>query len=314
MQAAVAPGLYAFLHNLIDYAGLFPPANLPLQEAIYNFIRYRSEPEHWMLSRFIIPAAKLDELSQILQKMTWNGALAFSVLGQGGVDDRFLTGVASDIRAVDTFRAAFGARVRLEMYETRLPIPGRDAQIGKRIAEVIPSLHGAGLFPFFETPFGEGWASRAESLILALSQQPNDFSAGFKLRTGGVTADAFPTPEQVAFVLCVCQEAQVVMKCTAGLHHPVRSFQAEVGTKMHGFLNGFGAGMLVGRLDAAQVEAILEEDDPASFSFSEQGMSWRGFQVQVDEIVSRRKRLVSFGSCSFEEPRADLGAMGLYYR
>ena len=71
---AVSPGLYALLHNIIDYAGLFPPANLPLDEAIHNFIRYREAPEHWMLSRFIIPAVKLDELSQILPKLTWWGA------------------------------------------------------------------------------------------------------------------------------------------------------------------------------------------------------------------------------------------------
>ena len=314
MQAAVSPGLYAFFHHLIDYAGLFPPANLPLQEAISNFIRYQGEPEHWMLSRFILPAAKLDELSQVLQNLTWDGALSFSVLGQGSAVDRFPAGVAADIQAVNTFRAGFGDRVQVEVYETRLPLPEHGDLDGVRelFAEVIPSLHGEGLFPFFETPFGAGWASRAESLIFALSLQPSELSGGFKLRTGGVTADAFPTPEQVAFVLCACQEAQVVMKCTAGLHHAMRSFRAEVGVKMHGFLNVFGAGLLAGRLEAAQVQAILEEEDPASFSFSGEGMFWRGFQVQVDEMVSRRKKLVSFGSCSFDEPREDLGAMGLF--
>jgi hypothetical protein len=54
------------LRESIDYAGLFPPARLPLEEAFDNYLRYRTEPEAWMLARFVIPVGRLDELDLTL--------------------------------------------------------------------------------------------------------------------------------------------------------------------------------------------------------------------------------------------------------
>ena len=45
------PALHALVSSIIDYAGLFPPARLPLDTAIGNYARYRTEPEAWMLAR-----------------------------------------------------------------------------------------------------------------------------------------------------------------------------------------------------------------------------------------------------------------------
>ncbi|MCT8139212.1 hypothetical protein H1D32_16780, partial [Anaerobacillus sp. CMMVII] len=52
----------SFLANLIDYAGLFPPSQLPLDQAISNFRNYKSANDSWMLGRFIIQATRLGEL------------------------------------------------------------------------------------------------------------------------------------------------------------------------------------------------------------------------------------------------------------
>jgi hypothetical protein len=49
------------LRGLIDYAGLFPPAALPLAEAVNNYQKYRGGPHAWMLARFVIPAALVDQ-------------------------------------------------------------------------------------------------------------------------------------------------------------------------------------------------------------------------------------------------------------
>ena len=57
-----AAGLRALLERIIDYAGLFPPAKLPLDDAIKNYARYRRDAEAWMLGRFVIPASRLGEL------------------------------------------------------------------------------------------------------------------------------------------------------------------------------------------------------------------------------------------------------------
>jgi hypothetical protein len=55
----VAPALRALLANLIDYAGLFPPAALPMDAALANYERYRSGEHAWMLGRFVISAAQI---------------------------------------------------------------------------------------------------------------------------------------------------------------------------------------------------------------------------------------------------------------
>jgi hypothetical protein len=62
----VAPGLRALLCNLIDYAGMFPPASLPREEAIARYGRHRRAEHAWMLGRFVISAEQVDEMPQEL--------------------------------------------------------------------------------------------------------------------------------------------------------------------------------------------------------------------------------------------------------
>ncbi len=69
--------------------------------------------------------------------------------------------------------------------------------------------------------------------------------AALKLRTGGLTADAFPTPGALAAGIAAAHAARVPFKATAGLHHPVRMYRDEVGGVMHGFLNVFGGACLL---------------------------------------------------------------------
>jgi hypothetical protein len=52
----------ALLSNLIDYAGLYPPASLPLPTVIQNYEQYLSSPDNWILNRLVLPATKLNEV------------------------------------------------------------------------------------------------------------------------------------------------------------------------------------------------------------------------------------------------------------
>lgn len=301
--------LKTFLSQIVDYAGLYPPASLPLEEAFANFVLYQQAEEAWMLSRFIIPAKRLEELPRFY------GSLSFSMLGRGGKDaSEFLENLKLDIEDIRAFREIYGADAVADMFEVALPVSALEDTVSAHdlVNSAADVLNRNGLTVFFEAPFGEGWQIRADKLMRFL-RKFKDRHIGLKLRTGGVTADAFPSTEQVAWAIASARDAGVPMKCTAGLHHPVRHFNEGVLVKMHGFLNVFGAGVLAAtkHLSVEQIQMILEDEDPASFVFDETGFAWKDLRVVTSEILHARQQVVSFGSCSFDEPREDLRALGL---
>ena len=135
--------------------------------------------------------------------------------------------------------------------------------------------------------FWEAKADAAERVTELLSEN-NAANAGrklgFKLRTGGVTAEAFPSSAQIAIALTAAGTRGVPIKFTAGLHHPVRLFHDSVQTKMHGFLNVLGAGVLALEHDWTQREItqMLEDEDAGSFSFTEDFFAWREWRISTE--------------------------------
>jgi hypothetical protein len=61
-MSRIPASLQALLANLIDYAGLYPPASLPLDRVLESYQRYLTSPESWMLNRLVLPASKLAEV------------------------------------------------------------------------------------------------------------------------------------------------------------------------------------------------------------------------------------------------------------
>jgi hypothetical protein len=141
--------------------------------------------------------------------------------------------------------------------------------------------------------------------------------SGFKLRTGGVEALAFPSSEQVARAMVLARARSLPIKFTAGLHHPVRRFDKSVNAKMHGFVNVFVAGVLA-HVSAQgpshqrdQLVPILEDEDPASFHFEDDALWWKDQHAKPEHVrLIRAHHVISFGSCSFDEPRDDLRSLG----
>lgn len=302
-----------FMSRIIDYAGLYPPANLPLEEAFQNFLEYQDSPDSWMLARFVVPAKRLPHLTPLMPASA--PMLSFTTLGRSGATaDEFLAHLNLDLEDIRSFREAHGAGVVVDMFEVALPSSAlTDAtQAHDLVKSASDMLNKNGITVFFEASFGEGWQARAENLIRAL-RKLKDRHVGFKLRTGGVTADAFPSTEQVAWTIASVRDAGVPLKCTAGLHHPIRHYNESVQAKMHGFLNVFGAGVLAEAhgLSQAQIQAILEDENPANFTFDENGFVWRDLRVVTSEITKSRPFATSFGSCSFDEPREDLRNLGM---
>jgi hypothetical protein len=308
------PGLRAFMEHLIDYAGLFPPAQLPLDQALANYTRYLHEPDRWMLSRFIVPAAQLEALRPLLR--TQPDRLPLSALGRAVFNQaEFQDGVEEDVQAIVALRRSMGMQAIIDVFEVRLP--PMDHYPAEVLTAVAHQLERAGkLTPFFEPPTGadRDAALRATVEAIVAYNSRASIASGLKLRCGGVEAAAFPSTAHVALAIEMCRDAGITLKATAGLHHPIRRFDASVQTKMHGFFNVFGAGILahVHRLARAEIQTIVEEEKAAHFKFAGDAFAWQNLKATADEIAAlRQNALIAFGSCSFDEPRDDLRKLGL---
>lgn len=317
--------LKAFMNGIIDYAGLFPPADLSLDPAIRNFARYRKGRDADMLSRFIIPAGMLADLEAYRDELFREGApFAFSVLGNG---TEMLTDFKDEIQSVMdhcvSFHNIHGNRVKTDMFEIKLSKEAAlsgDAVLIQQGLDAAAGTAGASActpsYIFYEGFFEESWKNDIKAVIEAISYHNASVSGtnnykfgGFKLRCGGVEAHMFPSVEQVAFSINMAREYNVAMKCTAGLHHPVRQYDDSVQTKMHGFINVFGGAMLAYAHDLNDEELIeiLNEEDPEQFSFTDEAFSWRDLSISTKDLEELRQvALISFGSCSFDEPLEDL--------
>ncbi|MCO5192412.1 MAG: hypothetical protein M9928_02570 [Anaerolineae bacterium] len=304
---AVFPALAALLNGLIDYAGLFPPANLALEPAVANYASYRRGADHWMLARFILPANRLLELDEaILSSFSAEIPLHLSLL---------TSDLQIDGAQIGRFLTEHKERVTVDIIESRLPATGSCAAFIADNATVLQQL-GLSARIFYELPFDANWDTRLPEVITKLAEhnQATGDNSGFKLRCGGIASPMVPSPAQVARAITRCRDADVMLKCTAGLHHPFRHYSDDIDAMMHGFVNVFGGGMLaaVHGLDSAELTAIIAEQDTEAFTFSAETFSWRNLSADAAQIAAlRQSRLLSFGSCSFDEPRADLQMLGL---
>ncbi len=316
--------LHALLEGLIDYAGLFPPARLPLDAALAHYARDRQGPDAWMLARFICPVGRLADLASRAVLFEQAPPFRFSMLGTGGADaPAFLAGLRADLNARHTFHRRHPGRVVVDLMEVRLPaaLYGASPEALGTFFQAVHDLPGGdGSEPprlFFEIPLDGALRRNAPAVVEALAAFQTahpDAAFGLKMRCGGVEAAAFPPPDRLAYLIRACLDAGLRFKATAGLHHPLRHYNDGVGTRMHGFLNVFGGAVLAAahNLDEATLCAVLEDEDPTHFLFTDDAFRWQDLATPLDAIRTVRARhALSFGSCSFDEPRDDLRALGL---
>ncbi len=312
----VSSSLRALMTGIIDYAGLFPPAALALPEAITNFARYRQGADAWMLSRFVIPIRRLPELDAYASLFEANPVFRFSVLGTGGAEaGAFLEALRADMETIAAFHAQHGASVAADMMEVRFPAD----LLGTTSAEQLAFLEAAAShFPhdvFYEVPLNGALPNVLPSLLEALGafNETQEVTLGLKLRMGGVEAAAFPAAQHVAEAIIACRNAGVPFKATAGLHHPVRHYNDSVHTRMHGFLNVFGGAALAQAhgLDADALRDLLLDESTLHFRVDADALHYRDLRIDTKTLAEARSSLaISFGSCSFDEPREDLQALG----
>lgn len=303
----IAASLRALLAQSIDYAGLFPPASLELKEALENFAAGEASNDSWMLSSFVLPVAKFSDAAGLIAFGEQN-PLIISALGTKTVNAiDFSVALKTAVDSARSFLRQYGSTARVTQLE--MPLPSTlDVRVISSMREILGDLQ---VRTFWETS-----ARESEQTIAALAEQNVQEEGklfGYKLRTGGVTADVFPTSLQIATALVAAAQNRVPIKFTAGLHHPVRMFRDEVKTKMHGFLNVLGAGVLAIEhgWDVTQTAAMLDEEEAGAFQFSNGTFRWREFEIGAEKIEKHRALITSFGSCSFSEPRDDLRSLAL---
>ncbi len=320
-------GLQVLLGNSLDYAGLFPPAKLPLEKAASNYARYRFGSEAWFLSHFVCPVDRLTELEPHIPLFAKSSPLPVSALSLPSASwKEFNAKTSESLDLVLRFKDSHGPLVRVDTIEVALPADLTQVVGRVKVQDLIPAVAEAielsglvGVTPFLEVTATD-WGFQVRTTIHAMAKHNSGWRGvhcrrvAFKLRTGGRKADAFPTIDQVAFVIMTCLDTGVRFKCTAGLHHPVRHYDQSLKTKMHGFLNIFGAAALAHAqsLPPADILQVLRDEDPAHFQFDEEGFTWNGVRATVEQIYEARYDLIaSFGSCSFEEPLEDLRKLGM---
>ncbi|GAC1393037.1 MAG: hypothetical protein NVSMB31_11880 [Vulcanimicrobiaceae bacterium] len=299
---------HALFENLIDYAGLFPPAELEVQPAVEEYDDLRRGARAWMLGRFIVSASRALEVCQAIGEGT---PFPLSVIVDAGSDPVGWLNTATARLATIAGLAAPGNPVRVEALEVPVPAPAaaRDTY-DSVIAQFGMMAHNAGLrgLPIFvELPRNAQWERLLPGAMAALARA----KFGAKLRCGGVVQTAFPTSEEIAVFLRAAYEHDVPFKATAGLHHPVRHRDPGTGLVMHGFLNLLAATLFI-RDGAGDQEVIdiLEERDEAAFTLASDTFTWRERSASLHQIeVGRSSGLMSYGSCSVEEPVEDLIAL-----
>lgn len=304
--------LRTLLTGLVDYAGLFPPAKLSMADAAAAFARSRQGEHEWMLGRFVCPVSRLEEFEREA------GVLMPGTLGTSGYRETAggepwrLTVLADgdlvkDLDAIDAFNARHGAdeagRAAIDMMELKVSAAG---EVDDALDEIPEDI-----FPFFEFPVNQD----CRGLVASLAGE----RAGAKIRTGGLTAQAFPTPAEVVAFMTACMHAGVPFKATAGLHHPLRgSYRLTYEPNsacggMYGFVNVFlcAAFLHAKGENSALATALLTEEDPGAFTFAQDAVRWRSHALDAAHIAAARERCaLSFGSCSFDEPVEDLRKLG----
>ncbi|MFY9904924.1 MAG: hypothetical protein WBX02_10670 [Terriglobales bacterium] len=295
----------ALLRDLIDYAGLFPPASLAMVRSVANYDEYSRSQWKWILSRFIAPVARLAEFEDAFTRLPKLAS------GSNAAKWRLSVLLGSDPVADLARIREFNIRMANSSSSWTAVIDSVEVKVAhprevERISAAIPPEISA----YFEIP-----RSSASACIPALAKS----GRRAKIRSGGETADMFPAPKDVVEFIHLCAANNVPFKATAGLHHPLRSvhrltYQPESPLgMMHGFINVFLAAAFVrAGMDSGVAVQLLEERSQQAFHFDEDGVSWREHRLRAREIAAVRNDFaISFGSCSFTEPIDDLRSLRL---
>lgn len=261
--------------RLFDDAALFPPGNAAFADAVPAYVERAGTGLGGYVGPFIAPVARWAEFHAALP---------------GPVDLSAICGVATLPELLDLV----AAEPRVFLRSVEVPPGGDVAASATALGRLLPPR----VTGYFEVPLGPDFPDAARA-VLAAGQR-------IKIRTGGTTAEAFPTEPALAEALATCVRLSLPFKLTAGLHNAVRHRDGRTGFEHHGFVNVVAAVAvaLADEPDPAALAGILADTDGAR-------LAARVATMPADLVDRVRDLFTSFGTCSIEEPYADLVALGL---
>jgi hypothetical protein len=281
----------SLLHGLLDDASVFPPGSLPMHAAVAAHTRNESAWFSELTGPLVCPETRLAELGRVL-----------TAAGLAWIDLSLV--VTAGAAAVSAAIDAVAADPRLRLRAIEVPAAGHADPVQAVIAvatalDAVPLAAAAGYVEIPLRVLADG-GSAGKLLTVADSH-----GYRLKLRTGGVTPDAFPDEATLAACLVTLAGRRVPFKCTAGLHHAVRNTAADTGLEQHGFLNVLLAtGAAVSGAAPGEIAAILAQRDSPSIAAAITA-------VDSESAAEIRWLFTSFGTCSTDEPVADLVSLGL---
>jgi hypothetical protein len=268
--------------RLVDDDAVFPPGSATIRDAVAAHRRHRREWYAPLVGPLLLPASGLAEAAGLL-----------------GPAERIEIGIVADVPLDQLDRVVRGTDPGLIVRQVEAPMArrGEDPQVGLDV--LLPASAGwASLDVFAEIPLTGG-------LLGALDRIASERAGGARLapkfRTGGLAAELFPTPMELAAIITACHERGLPFKLSAGLHRAVRHNDPETGFTHHGFLNVLAACLAAtGGAEVVTVAELLAATDPVPLIEATRPV--RGAQ---------RPLWTGFGSCSVGEPLDDLRGLGL---
>lgn len=262
----------ALFRRLFDDAAMFPPGNAGAAEALTQHCSHRA-------------AAYADLVGPLLVHVDRWGEFARAYRHAGSPEvDVVVIGSA-------TAEPAEASRIRVVGYEVAAPISSLEVVPRRSVAVELEQRAD------IELNFAELARLRGSGAAVIA-----------KYRTGGTAAEAFPSQDLVAAVICAAARHQVPVKFTAGLHHAIRHTDKATGFEHHGFLNiAVAMRAAQGGASTADVSAILGGREPRPLV--DEVVAW-----SAQEIDSIRSIFCSFGCCGVTDPIRDAAALGLLPR
>ena len=275
------PALSSLFVDLFDDAAMYPPADTKLPAAVRAHARHRLSWYADTVGPLVCNARRLPALAGQVDELGLE-PFAVTVVVPDGVGD--LVHVSELLARCPALRPH---AVEVPLKSDRLA----DA------AKALEPFRTLGAACYVEIP-AEGVIDRRVHELSALRLR-------LKLRTGGTSIDAFHSEKELAAPLVACAAERLQFKCTAGLHNAVRHRDAATKFEHHGFLNVALAARVAAATGSAALTAdVLADHDPLSVTDQVLALTNR-------DIGAIRAMFCSFGTCSIDEPIADLVGMGL---